>query len=313
MDYRSLGKTIASIGAIILSAGLLAATARAGVQPGDVITPENAAQVKDLVSPGVYYMVQHGMHMNIVPPDQVDWPPPYKDATEKYASQVRLSDDHRSLVGYVAGQPFPLIDTNDPYVATKIMWNNVFRPIASDDADLRFFDCQSVNIGLGADRRIVNEIQVGHLGAYALVGRTEVEPLPIDPDFKKTNRLFMGALYPVLAPEDARGTGAIRYRYAAPDRGDDTWVWLPGARRVRRLNESANSTAAGAQTFDADHTTGFDPKTRGVRLQVLGGPADARQRACPPFSGSDLPIRRRRVGMPGGVGNAPHLCGFGDS
>ena len=45
------------------------------------------------------------------------------------------------MIGYVAGQPFPLIDANDPYVAEKIIWNNVFRPIQSDDYDLRYFDC----------------------------------------------------------------------------------------------------------------------------------------------------------------------------
>jgi hypothetical protein len=133
---------VAGVGALVLSIGLFAATARAGVKPGDIITPQNASEVKDLVAPGVYYMVSHGMQMDIVPTERVDWPPPYKDATEKYSSQVRLTDDHRSLVGYVAGQPFPLIDTNDPEVATKIMWNNVFRPISTDDYDLRFFDCQ---------------------------------------------------------------------------------------------------------------------------------------------------------------------------
>ena len=110
---------VAGVGALVMSFGLFAATARAGVKPGDVITPQNASQVKDLVSPGVYYMVTHGMHMDIVPTERIDWPPPYKDATEKYSSQVRLTDDHRSLVGYVAGQPFPLIDTNDPQVGDQ--------------------------------------------------------------------------------------------------------------------------------------------------------------------------------------------------
>src|SRR5262249_28650114 len=82
----------------------------AEVKPGDFITPANATKVQDLLSPGVYYKVERGMTMKIVPTERVDWPPPYKDATEKYSGQVRLTDDHRSLVGYVAGQPFPLID-----------------------------------------------------------------------------------------------------------------------------------------------------------------------------------------------------------
>ena len=66
----------------------LSAPSYAQVKPGDFITPENATLVKDLVGPGVYYKVQHGMTMKIVPAERVDWPPPYKDATEKYSSQV---------------------------------------------------------------------------------------------------------------------------------------------------------------------------------------------------------------------------------
>src|SRR5581483_4805369 len=87
---------------------LTATPSYAQVKPGDFINPESAAKVKDLVSPGVYYKVEHGMTMKIVPTERVDWPPPYKDATEKYSAQVRLSQDKRSVVGYVAGQPFPL-------------------------------------------------------------------------------------------------------------------------------------------------------------------------------------------------------------
>src|ERR1700691_5487855 len=118
MFFRSTRTALkaAGVGALVVSVCMLAATARAGVKPGEVITPQNASEVKDLVSPGVYYMVTHGMQLDIVPSERVDWPPPFKDATEKYSSQVRLTDDHRSLVGYVAGQPFPLIDTNDPQV-----------------------------------------------------------------------------------------------------------------------------------------------------------------------------------------------------
>src|SRR5271156_799624 len=85
----------------------LAVPAGAAVNPGDVVTAQNAYKVKDLVSPGVYYKVTRGMSMDIVPTSTVQWPPPFRDATEKHADQVRLSPDGRSLVNYVAGQPFP--------------------------------------------------------------------------------------------------------------------------------------------------------------------------------------------------------------
>jgi len=55
----------------------------AEVKPGDFITQDNATKVQDLLSPGVYYKVQNGMSMKIAPTERVDWPPPYKDATEK--------------------------------------------------------------------------------------------------------------------------------------------------------------------------------------------------------------------------------------
>src|SRR5579862_2168862 len=81
------------------------APSSAEVLPGDLITPVNAAKVKELVSPGVYFKVVNGMSMKIALTERIEWPPPYMNATEKYSGQVRLSQDGRSLVGYVAGQP----------------------------------------------------------------------------------------------------------------------------------------------------------------------------------------------------------------
>ena len=110
-------KSVVVGGIALLALAAMSLPGEAGVKPGDFITPDNSAQVKDLVSPGVFYRVQHGMTMKIVPTARIDWPPPYKDATEKYSSQVQLSRDKKSIVGFVAGQPFPLIDANDPDVA----------------------------------------------------------------------------------------------------------------------------------------------------------------------------------------------------
>ena len=219
---RGTKRTIAALVALSLSL-MMGASAFAQVKPGDFITPENAAKVRDLVSPGVNYKVEHGMTMKIIPTSRIDWPPPYKDATEKYSAQVRLSNDHRSIIGYVAGQPFPLIDPNDPWVANKVVWNNVFRPITSDDYDLRFYDCDSAFTKSGPQTQQIEYFQIGHYAGYDLVGRTEVEPLPTDPDFKTTGRYWVFGLYPILAPQEIRGTGFIRWRYADPRRGDDIW------------------------------------------------------------------------------------------
>src|SRR5260370_9482219 len=94
--------------------------------------------------------------------------------------------------------------------------------------------------------------------------------MPIDVDFKQSGRLWAFALYPVLAPQEARGTGLIRYRYADPKRGDDSWDWTPGTRRVRRLTEAILSTATGAQSSDPDHYAGFNPNTEQYTSRFLG-------------------------------------------
>ena len=269
IDVKATRGKIAFLAAIGLSV-LVAASAFAQVKPGELVTSETATRVKDLLPPGVYYKVQKGMSMKVIPAERCDWPPPYKDATEKYSAQVRLTDDHRSVIGYVAGQPFPLLDPNDPTVATKIIWNNVFRPITTDDYDLRFYDCDTAMQSKGVQSRQVEYFQIGHYAGYSLVGRTEVEPLPIDPDFKQTGRYWIFALYPVLAPQDLRGVGFIRYRYADPSHGDDTWAWNKASRRVRRVNESILSSATGAYSWDPDHYSGFNAKVEEYNYKYVG-------------------------------------------
>ena len=245
--------------------------ASAQVRPGDTITADTAARVKNLVSPGVYLHIQQGMMLKIVPTQRIDWPPPYKDATEKYSSQVSLTKDNRSVVGYVAGQPFPLIDPNDPEVAEKIVWNNVFRPIQSDDYDLRFFDCFAHYMTKGASTSLErDDTTVGHYAGYSEVGRTEVEPIPFDPDFKLTGRYWLFGLYPVIAPASARGAGLIRYRYADPNKGDDSWTYEVTSRRVRRLDESSLTIASGVSAWNPDHYSGFNPKTEAYNYKLLG-------------------------------------------
>ena len=142
-----------------------------------MITPDNASQVAGLVSPGNFILVKQGMTMKIVPTGHLDWPPPYKEATERYSPQVSLGSDGE-LKGYVAGLPFPLVDANDPDAATKIMWNFQFRPLHTDDLDSRGVEAVSHRAGSPNE---VEHFTFGHLGFYNSVGRTEVAPMPLDP------------------------------------------------------------------------------------------------------------------------------------
>ena len=264
-----ISKTLLTIAAAFVGLSLYS-VASAQVKPGDFIGPDNAAKVKDLLPPGAYTRVEHGMTMKIVPTERIEWPPPYTEATEKYSAQVRLSPDRRSLVGYVAGQPFPMIDANDPDAAGKIVWNEVFRPISTDDYDLRYFDCDSVYWGKNKPFFEITNIEIGHYAGYNEVGRTEVDPVPIDPDFKSTGRYYMALLYPVLSPQSDRGTGEVKARYADPLREDDIWTWTPGTRRLRRLNYAINDSASGPQAYNPNHWEGWSGKPEDYNFRFLG-------------------------------------------
>ena len=110
--------TVNAVGrlSLVLAVALAAGGARADVVPGDVITAENVDKVKDLVSPGLEWCIRHGFPITVVEPKKIEWPQAYREATERYSSQVRLGADGLKMVDYVAGLPFPNLDPSDPRV-----------------------------------------------------------------------------------------------------------------------------------------------------------------------------------------------------
>jgi hypothetical protein len=269
-----------------------AVPAGAQVQPGDVITRDNASKVVGLVSPGNYILVRQGMTMKIIPTGHLDWPPPYKAATEKYSPQVSLASDG-DLKGYVAGLPFPLVDANDPDAATKIMWNFAFRPLHTDDLDAR--DVEVISHKASSPNEI-EHFTFGHLGFYNSVGRTEVAPMPTDPDVLKSNITSREGAYPILEPAELRGEGLVRQRYNTPGSEDTAWEYSPASRKLRRLpavalsdtfgvsktgasgGGHANFAQAGvnagstsyASTWDPDSAFGFSARIQDFNYRLLG-------------------------------------------
>ncbi len=236
-------RLVAGFARVLAFALLAGGLARAEVKPGDVITKDNASKVQDLLSPGNYTLVQHGMVMDIIPTSKLDWPPPFKNATEKYSPQVILNPDG-TLKNYSAGQPFPLLDPNDPQLATKIMWNFSFRPLYTDDADLRFPETASY-VGIDKDLEPLSYYTVGHFAFYNNIGRIEVPPVPISPDYAASGIRYRFAFYPFLEPAGLRGYGLIRDRHMDPNIEDNTWVFNPSTRRVRRQTPEILADAIG--------------------------------------------------------------------
>ena len=234
---------------------LLALPASADVQPGDVVNKANVDQVATLISPGVEWCVKHGMVMKIVPYKKIDWDKAYKEATEKHSGQVKLAPDGRSIVGYVSGMPFPNIDPNDPQIAQKVMWNYEHKPFVTDDGDLRNFDADTGPVSESGPMQVERHFLLDHLRSLAYTGRLYVDPKPElpNPDAVRGK----SSLHPILEPFDLKGVGETGIRYLSPDRQDDTWLYLPSLRRVRRLSSAQRSDALFGQDTDADSYGGY--------------------------------------------------------
>ncbi len=218
------------------------APARAAVKPGDVITKDNAEKVVELLSPGNYILVREGMQLRIVPSDKLEWPPPFKTATEKYSPQVQLRPDG-TLKGYTAGQPFPLLDPNDPQMATKVMWNFSYRPLYSDDIDMRFPEVATFE--KNATGQPLSYYTVGHFAFYNNIGRIEVPPIPTDPDGVASGIRYRFGFYPFMEPSSLRGYGLVRQRHIDPNIDDNVWVYNPQVRKLRRESADVLSDSIG--------------------------------------------------------------------
>src|SRR5262249_14746678 len=142
---------------------ILAASTRADVVPGDRIDASNVEKAKGLLSPGMEWCVKRGFPITVVEPKRVEWPKGYKDATEKYAPQVKLSADGLQVQNYVAGQPFPNIAPNDPQRALKIMWNYEYGFVNGlDDTDLRNFDADTGSIPANGPMSVERHFLLDH-------------------------------------------------------------------------------------------------------------------------------------------------------
>ena len=217
--------SISSLGLAIAFCAAVTSFARAQVNPGDTIAKDEARKVADLVSPGNLMLVEQGMQLKIVPSERLEWPPPYKAATEKYSAQVRLSEQGE-LQNYAAGLPFPLLDPNDPQAAVKVMWNFSFRPQYSDDADIRDVEVVSYRPnGLLADP--IEHFTIGRFAFYNNMGRTEVQPTPTDSEATVAGIRYRFGAFPFLEPSEIRGFGLVRYRNKDPKVEDNAWYYNP--------------------------------------------------------------------------------------
>jgi hypothetical protein len=118
------------------------------------------------------------------------------------------------------------------------------------------------------------EFMIGDLRRLYYNGRLYVDPKPEMPNPDGVR--YKEILSPVVAPFDMKGVGELGIRYLSAARQDDTWLYVPAIRRIRRMSTAQRSDSLFGQDTDQDSYWGFsghiawsDWKLLGVR-DVLG-------------------------------------------
>jgi Protein of unknown function (DUF1329) len=238
-------------------------TATPTFREGDVIAVGDVGKLQPFLPPEFWanrdFFFYEGMKLEIGPAYR-DYSPAqaYVGATEKFVGTAKIGPES-SLRDYTAGQPFPMdaIDCQgDPQAGAKIIWNFDYQ-WEGDGADARFYYSYWDR---GEQLPLYFE---GTSKAVALAHRVEPESLAQGGDLFRREKRKGAFGIEVEAPFDARGTAVLNYRYKSADgtaaerQNDDTWVYVPTLRRVRRISSAQRADAVSGTDFTFDDLRGF--------------------------------------------------------
>ena len=260
---------------------------------GDVISLDKVEKIKPFLPPEFWdnrdFFFYEGMQLEIGP-SFADYSPAdvYKQATEKFNGNAKLGPES-SMTGYTAGQPFPMdkIDCkSDPQAGAKIAWDFVLRWEGFGGTPVDFYYSYW-------DRG--EELPLYYQGTSqgsALAFRPEPQYAANDGDVFRNEKRYTASGPTVDAPFDARGIMLLSYRYKASfgpkatSKYDDTWVYVPTLRRVRRISSAQRTDAVSGTDFTFDDLFSFNGIVPQYEWTCLGeadilAPAHSKVKAYP--------------------------------
>jgi hypothetical protein len=231
---------------------------------GDVITFDKLDSIRPYLPEEFWanrdFFFYEGMQLEIGPFYR-DYSPAaaYQAATEKFRGQARIGPDE-SLENYTAGQPFPMEDIDckgDPNAGVKIMWDFDYQ-WEGDGSNARYYYSYWDR---GEELPLYYE---GTAKTILLSHRVEPEYLDrYDGDLFRGEKRKSAFGIEVDAPFDARGILVMTYRYKDSDKprseakNDDTWVYVPTLRRVRRISSAQRTDSVSGTDFTFDDLRSF--------------------------------------------------------
>jgi hypothetical protein len=264
-----------------------------GFKEGDVITFDNVDQLRDFLPKEFWanrdFFFYEGMQLRVGPFNR-DYSSTdvYNAATERFKGQAKIGPDG-SLQNYTAGAPFDIDEIDcegDPLAGVKIMWSFDYQ-WRGDGASAKFWYSYW-------DRG--EELPLYYEGTSKRVSLSHrSEPQFLD---EQHGDIFRGEKrkaafgIEVTGPFDARGINLMSYRYKKADnaraeaKNDDTWVYLPTLRRVRRISTAQRTDAVSGTDFTLDDLFSFAGIVPQYEWECLGemkliGPMNTKVKAYP--------------------------------
>ena len=148
------------------------------------------------------------------------------------------------------------------------MWNFYNNWRFTDDLDVKSFEADTGSIAADAAMEVERHFIIDRFRRLNYVGRMHVDPKPLWES--KEGFRYKESLHPILEPFDLKGLGGTFYRYIDPARQDDSWLYLPQLRRVRRLSTAQRSDALFGQDSDIDSYFGYNGHIAWMNFRLLG-------------------------------------------
>jgi len=262
--------TLASLAALATALIPLLASAQedtGGAAPtfkeGDVVTFDKVEALRPYLPEEFWsnrdFFFYEGMQLEIGP-FFADYTPAkvYKDATEKHRGQARIGPDS-SLENYSAGYPFHPEDIDckgDPEAGAKIMWNFDYEWKGAGNSTSYYYSYWD----RGEELPLYYE---GTSKSVQLAYRAEPQHAKQKGDIFRGEKRKNAFGVENEAPFDARGIMLMTYRYKSSDKpmadakNDDTWVYVPTLRRVRRISTAQRTDAISGTDFTFDDLRSF--------------------------------------------------------
>ena len=234
-----------------------------GFKQGDIITYENLDLLKEYLPDAFWdnrdFFFYEGMQLEIGPFFRdYSGPEAYKAATERGRGQPRIGPDN-SLENYESGRPFPIDEIDcatDPQAGVKIMWNFDYAWQGAGVKGSFYYSYWD----RGEELPLYYE---GSSKSANLSHRVEPKYEKNKGDVFRNEKRKNAFGVDVTAPFDARGIMLISYRYKTTDlprdqaKNDDTWVYLPTLRRVRRSSTAQRTDSISGTDFTFDDLNSF--------------------------------------------------------